>query len=105
MSLGPKTKKLVRLLDDLAALLRSHGEVHWGKWMAEAGQRLSRSDFSGIQKLLAAYGGLGSFNDLVLQREGKMPAKANDRLKEMRSQAYSLAQEIKSVAELSNTKR
>ena len=61
-----KTEELISLLDELIAVLESDGEEHWSQWMRDASARLAESDASGITRLRAAYGGMGSFNDLVL---------------------------------------
>ncbi|MBI6853985.1 hypothetical protein YA0002_14515 [Pseudomonas cichorii] len=61
-----KTEELISLLDELIAVLESDGEEHWSQWMRDARSQLANSDPSGIAKLRSAYGGMGSFNDLVL---------------------------------------
>lgn len=62
----PKTQQLMKLLEELIALLNKYEIQNWSKWMQKALQRIENSDFSGITHLLRAYGGMGSFNDLVL---------------------------------------
>jgi hypothetical protein len=57
---------LTAALDELIGLLDRVGETHWRDWMAEARARLERADVSGLDKILAAYGGMGSFNDLII---------------------------------------
>jgi hypothetical protein len=57
---------LIAALDEVIALLDSAGQPHWRDWMAEARARLHRSDMSGLDKILAAYGGMGSFNDIII---------------------------------------
>jgi hypothetical protein len=101
--MGPKTTELVRVLDQLATILESDGEQHWRAWMLQAKTRLEQSDYSGIAHLLGAYGGMGSFNDLVLGQtlaNGRFAWKAghnelNKRLGALRSKAWELAQAIK----------
>ncbi len=101
--MGLQTERLIGILDDLIALLRSDNETHWSAWMARAKARLENSDYSGIEYLLGAYGGMSSFNDLIIcQRiengtfvwtdQSKMK---NDRLDDLRSQAWELAISIK----------
>ncbi|GFM86828.1 hypothetical protein PSCICO_22270 [Pseudomonas cichorii] len=64
--MSTKTEELISVLDELIALLESDGEEHWSQWMRDARARLADSDLSGITKLRSAYGGMGSFNDLML---------------------------------------
>ena len=101
--MGSKTTELARVLDELATILESAAERHWRAWMLQAKARLEQSDYSGIEYLLGAYGGMGSFNDLVLGQtlaNGRFAWKAghielNERLDALRSKAWELAQTIK----------
>jgi hypothetical protein len=83
-TMGPKTTLLVATLEELAGLLRARGETHWAAWLESDLQRLRASDFDGITHLLFAFGGMGSFNDLMLDA----------RLSDLRSRAWSLANDI-----------
>lgn len=101
--MGPETTELVKVLEELIALLRSDNEAHWANWMEQAQSRIVASDYSGIEKLLQAYGGMGSFNDLVLgyREESGTLARAkgreemNVKLNELRTKAWELAGEIR----------
>ena len=64
--MGSKTKQLIEILDPIVAILDADGESHWRKWIASSKSRLTNSDYSGIEHLLGAYGGMGSFTDLVI---------------------------------------
>lgn len=97
---GPKTRSLITALDELSTLLASHGENHWSSWLASDLSRIRAGDFAGITHLLSAYGGMGSFNDLVLHAanghvidEGDV-ARVNTMLSSLRNRAWSLATEI-----------
>ncbi|MEX3772939.1 hypothetical protein [Pseudomonas sp. MYb118] len=101
--MGPKTEELIFILDQLAAMLESDGNTHWSNWMRRARARLVGSDFSGIEYLLSAYGGMGSLNDLVLgqsHNNGVFTWKPghvelNEKFMELSSKAWQLAYEIK----------
>lgn len=101
--MGPKTKELVEVLDELIPLLRENKADHWSNWMTEAKKRLTASDYSGIEKVLSAYGGMGSFNDLVLgtHEENGTPHQLpqyweiNEQLSSLRTRAGELADEIR----------
>lgn len=101
--LGPKTQKLIAVLDNLASVLESDGNTHWGSLVRKAQSRLLNSDFSGIEYLLSAYGGMGSINDVVLGQShidgifiwkpGHI--KLNKRFDMLRAKAWELADAIK----------
>lgn len=101
--MGTKTAELIQILDDLILLLRSDKETHWSGWMSRVKARLSDSDFSGIELLLGAYGGMGSFNDLMICQKienGKFvwtdeSKEKNERLDFLRSKAWELATWLK----------
>lgn len=42
------------------------GETHWADWMDAVFRELQAHDAHGLDRLLAAYGGMGSLNDLVI---------------------------------------
>jgi hypothetical protein len=100
--MGPNTSRLVEVLSDIVALLWSDAEQHWCGYIDDCRKRLLSSDYSGVEKLLGSYGGMGSFNDLVIgqsELNGKFAWKPqaqqnNDRLSELRTKAYELAREI-----------
>lgn len=101
--MGPKTKELIQVLNEIISLLNDDDNSHWEKWMISAKTRLINSDYSGIEHLLGAYGGMGSFNDLVIGHsienskfQWKPNAKENnDKLNELRHRAYEIADYIK----------
>lgn len=64
--MGPKTQKLLIVLDQLIEILEHDGDTHWSQWMRSTRARFLASDDSAITCLLSAYGGMGSFNDVVL---------------------------------------
>ncbi len=108
--MGPQTVKLVAVLDDIIAILEADDETHWCSWMKRAKARLINSDYSGIEYLLSSYGGMGSFNDLVIGQTlindefAWKPdyQQLNDKLHHLRGQAYELATWIKRSHEINN---
>jgi hypothetical protein len=101
--MAPNTVELLVVLTKLVTLLSSDGERNWSAWMLRAKTRLENSDFSGVEYLLSAYGGMGSFSDFVAGQDmvsGHFAWKPgyvalNDELDALRSQAWSLAMDIK----------
>jgi len=101
--MGAKTKELVAVLQSLIDVLDRDNQTHWSKWMRVSKSRIEVSDFSGVTHLLGAYGGMGSFNDLMLGQSiqrGKIvwkenQAELNEELSRLRSEAWELATYIK----------
>lgn len=60
---------LQRLLDDAIELLEEHHEQHWAAWLRVGQHQLSGDDPYGPDHLLRAFGGMGSFNDLLIPRQ------------------------------------
>jgi Domain of unknown function (DUF6966) len=95
--------ELLKILDEIIQLLEADGEKRWSDWMRQSRARLLNSDYSGIEHLLSAYGGMGSFNDLMIcqiYENGKFRQKdgyveKNNKLSELRSKAWKLADAIR----------
>lgn len=100
----PKTKELIEVLGELAALLESDGDTHWSSWMLRAQSRLKHSEYSGVEYFLSAFGGMGSFNDIILGQCTQNGAfawrpgykKINEQFEKLRTKAWELATKIKS---------
>ena len=77
-------------------------EQHWMSYMNEVRALLLRGDRRAVKKLLGAYGGMGSFNDLVLGHrvvDGESVVRddmavLNDRLDGLRTSAWTQAKEL-----------
>lgn len=96
---GPETEKLIKVLDELVPLLRDLDHSHWSEWMAESARRLRRDDFSGVVHLLSAYGGMGSFNDILPCILGRSRHAETERAHSLRSEALDLAERIRRKVE------
>lgn len=95
-------KTLIQLLIACEALLRSVGETFWAdKIQAALKKGGSSIDIYLLEEILSWYGGMGSFNDLMISRynehlvEGKDEEKLNDELNRLRSQIYKEAARLK----------
>jgi hypothetical protein len=53
-------------LQETIALLREHGERHWLSWAERCQRELDAHDTAAFDHILGAYGGMGSFNDLLI---------------------------------------
>ena len=95
---------LCAVLRELVALLDADGDTHWRDWMTYSLTQLETNDLRGASHLLGAYGGMGSFNDLIIGQRmvdaqfswAEGASGANDKLDGLRSRAYELADELRS---------
>jgi len=98
-----KSIELLSILDQIIQLLQEDGKIHWVDRITEYRDRISNSDFIGVEDLLSDYGGMGSFNDLVLGHvieDGNHVWKdnsnqTNEKFRILQSRAYALATDIK----------
>lgn len=88
--MGPKTQKLLHVLDSIISILEADRDRHWSAWMRQVKYRIEDSDFSGIELLRSVYGGMGSFNDFYLTKA----AEENNHFDKLRTEAYSLSDDI-----------
>ncbi len=101
--MGPLTTDLLETLSRLINLLEGEEELHWASWLRKSKSRIETSDYSGIEYLLSAYGGMGSFSDLVICVEAEngfcvvsdKGKSKNELLEQLRGHAWWLANEIK----------
>ena len=100
--LNTEVQTLCQVLRDLIALLDADGEELWRAWMASSLKALEGNDLSGAEDLSKSFGGMGSFNDLVIGQRTKGDGfewapgfqEANDQLNKLRTQAFKLTKEI-----------
>jgi hypothetical protein len=91
---------LASMLDEVVALLRAAGLASWAEWFERDADRIRSRDSSGVEHLLTAYGGMGSFNDVVLMSRiddaspGHVFQAENERLDELRTRIYDLANKL-----------
>ncbi len=95
----PELEYLSQLLDKASELLSANGETRWADWLSKDAQLIRGSDFFGVEHLLSAFGGMGSFNDVVLcsvgeSSPGRMLTVENERLSELRTSIYDIAQRL-----------
>jgi hypothetical protein len=98
--MGNVTIELIGELKELIAFLRIENEDHWCSWFKKCLSMLENSDYQGIERVLGAYGGMGSFNDLVLTKKLEdgtysMQPDANNHLDKLRNSISDKAVYIK----------
>lgn len=93
--------ELLTAAEELGTLLQRYGERHWADWVMGDWRRIQDGDASGIDHLLAAYGGMGSLNDVLIDpHNGHLIAAqdvttVNARLSQLRSRTYAAATRLK----------
>lgn len=66
-----QTTELISALDQLTTILRGSNESHWATWLEKDRKLIANGDFYGVEHLLQAFGGMGSFNDFGLGEPDK----------------------------------
>ena len=56
--------RLVAVLSEAGALLRSHAVEHWPERLESHAERVRLGHIDAVSALLAEFGGMGSFNDV-----------------------------------------
>ncbi|WP_429930523.1 DUF6966 domain-containing protein [Agrobacterium vitis] len=95
MELHPDVAEFLHALRDLEHFLADHGEMSWANSIRHAANSVENSDAYGLLKFSSLFGGMGSLNDLVLQKDGRMLTEENDRLSSLRDRAGRLAARLK----------
>ena len=80
---------LVALIEALALA----SEAHWHAWMVDDLERWHRR--RDVSHHRSAYGGMGSFNDLVLHKEGVPVVQENDQLAERRERLFEMVHSLR----------
>lgn len=96
--LGPKSRRLLELLEELIDLLRELDVEPWADWMERAAVRLRRREGEALDQILGAYGGMGSFNDVLPERLDRTPDPRELRARELRSEIHRLTSELRREA-------
>ncbi|MCP4143609.1 MAG: hypothetical protein GY755_25535 [Chloroflexi bacterium] len=95
-----KVEELSKILESIIAILAWDDEKHWQETIIKIKQDLDDAKIaSAIRRLLGIYGGMGSFNDLVIGQNYKNGEFAwkdgakekNAELSTLRTKAYDLA--------------
>ena len=81
---------LTEELDELVKLLATAGELRWRKFIADCRSKIASGNYSGVERLLGAYGGMGSLNDVCGSSDTNHAA-----LQEALGRVYDLATTIR----------
>ncbi len=96
MMASESVSALLPILDELIALLRESDQKHWAAWLEKDRGLVADGDFYGVEHLLRAFGGMGSFNDVVLGE-----AERDARLDALRGALYDCAASVRRARERS----
>ncbi len=84
--------RLNSIIKQIIDLLVSVGESNWADTFTSFRLKLVNSDSENLQVLrsdiLRIYGGMGSFNDLVLYNEGQVLIRENQTLDKLRKELF-----------------
>lgn len=87
-----KKMKVISIIKQIIDLLVSVGESNWADTFTSFKLKLVNSDSESLQILrsdiLRIYGGMGSFNDLVLYNEGQVLIRENQTLDKLRKELF-----------------
>ncbi|WP_432443477.1 DUF6966 domain-containing protein [Rhizobium laguerreae] len=94
MQLHHDVARFATVLKRLALLLTANGAGFWGNHVEACRRAVENSDVWGVRRFQDLCGGMGSLNDLVLQRDGSPLLYENDELHALLSEARVLASEL-----------
>jgi hypothetical protein len=93
--------RLLKRLAECETLLANYGVDYWPSWLRHGADLVAAGDSRGLDHLRQGYGGMGSFNDLVISplnrhRGGEEELRAADkRLDRLRSEIYQLLNTVR----------
>ncbi|MBC7768490.1 MAG: hypothetical protein H7124_06865 [Phycisphaerales bacterium] len=105
-----RVSELATLVQEASDLLRRHSVTFWADWLGDDAARIRQLDFSGIEHLLSAYGGMGSLTDVYIcpqsghAIEAKNVESVNARLGSLLNRMYDGAKQL-SREEFAATRR
>ncbi|MGH2488037.1 MAG: DUF6966 domain-containing protein [Candidatus Limnocylindria bacterium] len=91
---------LANLMDEMAVLLRDHGEEHWAEWIEADARAVRARDGWGLEHFLAAFGSAGSLYDLIFHPRNQNAGSedqgraATDRFHELLTEAHAIALDL-----------
>ena len=74
-------------VDDIIAILEKYDD-DWANVFKRIKNNLYLNQKNTIRDIRYLYGGMGSFNDFVFQKDGNMPKDDNHKLYELRTKLY-----------------
>lgn len=89
--MADKIKNLIKTTYKLISFLESYDQKYWANWFKDAVKDIENEDFDGIEKILNASGGMGSFNDLYFcpQNGDKIEEKDVEKVNNLKNKLFS----------------
>jgi hypothetical protein len=75
---------MIAAMLEMSLLLRRYDNTSWAERIDDCRFHIEKSDFYGVEKFRGFLGGMGSLNDVVLQRGGSLPQADNERFDTLR---------------------
>jgi len=103
--MNPKSKELIETLNKLILFLNDADENNWINWAVDSKERIEQTDLTGVDNIIRAYSGMGSFNDLVIYQLNEdvenpdIHIEKTKELSEMKSLIFKLAVQLKQNSE------
>lgn len=94
MRLHPDVQALLDALRELERHLEGLDDF-WADHVRRAADEIAKSDAYGLGRFLGLFGGMGSLNDLVLEKDGKALGWENDQLAALTKKAWGLAYSLR----------
>lgn len=85
-----KPEEIQSVLSEMATLLRLGYRQDWADIYEHRGKKIAVAPQETCRKILASYCGMGSLNDVVLQKNGKMLQAENEQFDGLRSLLHAL---------------
>ncbi|WP_072032280.1 MULTISPECIES: hypothetical protein [Erwinia] len=82
--------EIKRVVKEIIRMLLDNGEVPWVRYFDKCLRQLDDDYHEGVYNIRTAYGGMGSFNDLVLHSNGNPLKKENEQLDKLRKELYQI---------------
>lgn len=86
-------RKVEAILARMEELLRKGASLTWANAIATCRKELPDKPEPTAAKIIGMYGGMGSFNDIVLYENGQPLASENIEFDELRERLYELCQQ------------
>lgn len=83
-------KEMQIVLTKMIDLLNAGGHPGWGENLKILSNDLNDDPNETKRKILSLFGGMGSLNDIVLYRDGKMLSIENDEFSNLSSKLYTI---------------
>jgi|GEM_PF-612897 len=90
VELAPDIAHMKTVLEKIVNLLRPGGCEDWAATMEKLSHEIEKNPEYATSQILALYGGMGSFNDIVLCSNGEPLLEKNDELAGLRGELYDL---------------